>query len=271
VKARLAACVVCALAPAAAADPLPLVRDDGASWVDVGGAAAAGADQDLTDTSQAIDVAAQAMLTDAVGVYGAFGGARATESYFEDLPPPGRQVDVAAYTPLDLELGAVLRLHDDAGRALAFRAGASLPTMVRSAVIAEPADLSFEAADPLDVVRSVNRTALRAAIEPSLHDGGFIVAGQLGVDVVPTAAEPVRIGIAAAIGGETVGGTSVVFGLGGYRVLGASPFSPSTSVVAGLDVAHRFDRTWGYLGVRGGTSPRDMLVAALVAGVRWSL
>jgi len=259
-----------ALGPTAAAAPLPLLRDDGASYVDVRAAAAFGSDQGISDTSQAIDVAAQAMVAGAVGVYGAVGGARAGESYYDDVPP-GMQVDEHTMTPLDAELGAVMRVHDDRGRALALRAGVSLPAVVDSDILGGPARLHFDATDPLDDVRAENHTSLRAAIEPSLRRGGFILAGTVGVDDAPDATHPVRIDLAAAIGGETGGGTSVVGAVGGFRALGTSPLAHATSVVVGLDVAHRFGATTGYAGLRAGTSPTDTLVGALIAGARWSL
>lgn len=272
---RLPVAAILLFVPALAhADPnggaLPFIAHDGGSFVDVRAAIGATAVEDDTRAAQAIDLSAQYMLDREVGVYGAFGATHASESYTDDLGT-GKDIEHGAFSPLDIELGALLRLRNDYGAALTLTAGVSLPTVVNDPDVWQPGAPYFESTAPIDLVRGINRTAVRAAIEPSLRRGGFLLAGHAGVDVVPGAHDPVHLGFAGAIGGETDGGTSVVLGLGFAHQIRDQLYTRSLDVTVGLDAAHRWGRAQAYAGLRlGGSNSEYDVAAALVGGVRWS-
>jgi hypothetical protein len=259
------ALVVFVPALARAGGALPFIAHDGDSFIDVRGAISDEGFEDGSRNGEAIDVSTQQMIGGGFGAYGAFGVARASTTFPDDLTGP--DVTHTDVSPLDLEVGALYRVHDARGGALTIDAGLSLPTVTNDPFGVGAADSYFTPADPTDLVRSANRTAVRAGVTPSLRRNGFILAGHLGVDVLPTETSIVIVDFAGAIGGETDRGTSFVLAVGGNHV--AHSNYGYTHVTIGLEAAHRVGHAQIFVGVRGGHG-EDIVAAALVGGVRRS-
>jgi hypothetical protein len=263
-----AAVIVCALAPPAAASPLPFIRDDGDSYVDLRLATGAGGGPGILQTSYAADLYAQDLLDRRYGVYAAMGGDHVVETDPEENPgPPPHYDSWSASTPYDLELGGLARLHDG-GAALTASAGVSLPTAI-SRDVAYYGD-AYTEMGVTDSVRAINRTALRAGLTPSVRGNNLFAAFHAGVDVVPTDRDPVRLDYAFDLGVETDGaGTTFAFGGGGYHVFGAD--SAANTFGIGLGIAHEIGRVQASFTASFGLSSLMEGCGALVAGARWAL